>query len=359
MKKSTTNPPPLKIGFQGWYLPQPHTGIGQASLGLLRALAEDPAKPQLTVVTPRPVKIPGLPASQIHTLKPLSWLLHSALKKWAWERVQVPAFFARRALDWEYYPYPCPLPARSPHPRAMTVHDTILWDDPRYAGGRLKRRYHRATKRALIHVDHVFTVSQTTQQTLGIPAATLLPNGLPEIPAGFKKMPYQNDLIYIGGYDLRKNVPDLIRAFALYHKSHPQRRLLLVGEPHHSSTYYPALPSHPVVHHLGRLSEKDLYSALRSSFALVHYSDSEGFNIPLLQAMAVGTPALLRDLPVNREVSHGAALFFKPSKKGDFTAKLDSLVDPKVRATLTAAAKKAAAHYSWKKTATAFLKALS
>lgn len=352
-------PPRMKLGFQGWYLSQPHTGIGQASLGLLRALAASPKAPQLTVVTPHAVRVPGVPASRIHTLKPLPWLLHPALKKWVWERIQVPAFFARRALDWEYYPYPCPLPARSPHKRAMTVHDTILWDDPRYAAGRLKRRYHQATKRALIHVDHVFTVSRATHHELGIPSATGLPNGLPEIPSGLKKMPYQNDLIYIGGYDLRKNVPELIRAFALYHKSHPEHRLLLVGEPHHVSHFYPALPQHPAVKHLGRLSEKELYSALRSSFAFVHYSDREGFNIPLLQALAVGTPALVPDLPVNREVSAGAALFFKPSKKGDFAAKLDSLEQPKTRAALVAAGKKATAHASWKKTAQLFLKALS
>lgn len=340
----------MKLGFQGWYLPQPHTGIGQHSLGLLKALAGS-KNVQLTVVTPTPVKIAGVSA---HTLKPKAWLLHPALKKWYWERVQVPAFFATKTLDWEYYPYPCPLPDASGHLRAMTVHDLILWDDPRYQGGRLKQAYYRRAKHALVHVDHLFTVSKATHDELGIPAATLLPNGLPEIHTGLKKMPYTRDLIYLGGYDIRKNVPELIRQFVLTHKTHPERRLLLVGEPHHQSRYYPALPTHPAVVHLGKLSEKQLYSALKSAFAFVHFSDSEGFNIPLLQAMAVGTPAVVRDLPVNHEVSHGAALFLK----GSLSASLKKLEDPQTRTALIAAAHKAARHYSWKKSAQHFLKAL-
>ncbi len=336
----------MKLGFQGWFLAQPHTGIGQHSLGLLRVLAAT-KNVQLTVVTPS--KFPGA-----HTLKPKAWLLHPALKKWYWERVQVPAFFAEKTLDWEYYPYPCPLPEASAHRRAMTVHDTILWDDPRYRGNRLKRAYHRRAKHALIHVDHLFTVSRATHNELGIPAATVLHNGLPEIPTGLKKMPYENDLIYIGGYDIRKNVPELIRQFVLYHKSHPERRLLLVGEAHHHSRYYPKLPTHPAVVQLGKLSEKALYSALKSAFAFVHFSDSEGFNIPLLQAMAVGTPTIVRDLSVNREVSHGASLFLKSS----LSASLKKLEEPKTRAALVIKARQAARSYSWTKTAQHFLKAL-
>lgn len=345
----------MKLGFQGWYLPQPHTGIGQHTLGLLKALAES-KKVELSVVTP--AKVQGLPTKRVHVLKPVRWLLHPALKKWYWERVQVPEFFAKQKLDWEYYPYPSPLPSSSPHLRAMTVHDMILWDDLRYRGNRSKRRYYQEAKRSLIHVDHLFTVSKATHDELGIPAATLLPNGLPEIPKPLKKKPYQKDLIYIGGYDIRKNVPKLIREFARASKNHPDRRLLLVGEPHHKSSYYPALPSHPAVVQLGKLSDRDLYSALQSAFALVHFSDSEGFNIPLLQAMAVGTPAIVRDIPVNREVSHGAALFLENSSSATLSAKIKALENPKTRAALIAAAKKAALHYSWKKSAQTFLKAL-
>jgi glycosyltransferase involved in cell wall biosynthesis len=340
----------MKLGFQGWFLSQPHTGIGQHSLGLLKALAAT-KKVELTVVSPAPVKIPGL---KVHTLRPKTWLPHPALKKWVWERVQVPAYFARHNLDWEYYPYPCPLPARSSHLRAMTVHDLILWDDPRYQGSRLKRTYYRQAKRALVHVDQLFTVSHATHDELGIPAAKILPNAAPEIPTGLSKKPYQNDFIYIGGYDLRKNVTELVRQFVLYQKTHAESRLLLVGVPHHRSRYYPAVPSHPSVLHLGRLSEKELYSALKSSKALLHFSDQEGFNIPLLQALSVGTPAVVKDLPVNREVSHGAALFLK----GSLSATLKKLEDPQAVASLRAAGRAAAKQYSWPKSAQLFLKAL-
>lgn len=345
----------MKLGFQGWYLSQPYAGIGVHSLGLLRSLAAT-KKVALTVVTPKPVRISGL---TVHVLPTKTWLLHPALKKWYWERIQVPAFFGRRSLDWEYYPYPCPLPSASAHFRAMTVHDLILWDDPRYKGGRIKQAYHRHAKRALIHVDHLFTVSKTTHDELGIPAATLLPNGLPELPTGLKKMPCGKDLVYLGGYDIRKQVPQLIRQFIQTLKENPNRRLLLVGKPHHHSRYYPVLPQHPSVKTLGALSDKQLYSLLKSAFAFVHYSDAEGFNIPLIQALAAGTPAIVRDLPINREVAHGAALFINPSQMGELSASLKTLTQPKKRSALIAKGKKVAGQYSWEKTAKLFLKALT
>lgn len=347
----------MKLGFQGWYLPQPTTGIGQHSLGLLKALAAKP-NVELTVVVPQAVKIPGIPAKHIHVLRPRKSLLHPALQKWFWERIQVPAFFARRKLDWEYYPYPSPLPTHSPHRRAMTVHDLILWNDARYQGGRLKTAYHRDSRRALIHVDHIFAVSQSTQKELGIPVATLLPNGLPPLPKSFKKLPYQNDLVYLGGYDLRKRVPELIRAFLLAHKKNPHRRLLLIGEAHHRSKFYPALPTHPAVVPLGKLSDAELYSTLKSAFAFVHFSDSEGFNIPLLQAMAVGLPAVVPDLSVNRELAQDAALYFNPSSKDPLSATLKTLDNPTRRTQLIEAAKKRARDYSWERSASHFLKAL-
>lgn len=337
---------------------QPHTGIGQTSLGLLHALAKN-KRVELTVVSPQRVRIPGLAKGSLHVLKPKAWLLHPALKKWFWERVQVPAFFARRSLDWEYFPYPCPLPSASAHRRAMVVHDTILWQDHRYQGNRLKTLYHRESKRALIHVDRLFTVSHATHDALGIPSAVVLPNGLPEIPTGLQKMPYQNDLIYLGGFDVRKQVPELVQWFLTWHKSHPESRLLLVGEPHHQSALYPKVPEHASVVRLGSLSEKALYSALQSAAALVHNSDSEGFNLPVLQALAVGTPAVLRDIPVNHEVSGGNALFFNPSSKASFSATLKKLENPKTRQALSTRGKQVARQFTWKKTAALFIKTLT
>ena len=356
---------PLKLGFQGWFLTQPHTGIGKHCSGLLRALAD--SKKELTVVVAKPLTVAqlkelGLTKKQIFVLKPKAWPLHSALKKWFWESVQVPAFFATKKLDWEYYPYPCPLPSASAHLRAMTVHDMILWNDERYKGNTLKKKYYRDALRALIHVDHLFTVSKATHDELGIPAATLLPNAVtPPKLALVKKSAQKSstkDLVYLGGYELRKNVPLLVRRFTELYKTHPEYRLLLIGEPHQESQLYPQIPEHPAVLRLGSKTDVEVFALLQNAHAFVHASDSEGFNLPLLEAMLAGTPAIVNDLAVNREVSKNSALLWNPSKKNSLEAILKSIQAPSKRNAVILRQKKAAQNYSWKHSAQLLLKAL-
>ena len=340
----------LKLGVQGWFLAQPHTGIGQHTKGLLKALKKRHVP--LNVVVPQAVKW-----REAVVLKPKWWLPHPALKKWFWERVQVPAYFAKQDLKWELYPYPCPLPKQSKHKRAVTVHDTILWTDKRYAGGWLKARYHALAQRSLQQVEQVFAVSEWTQSQLQVDSL-LLPNAV-EVETNLKKRPYEKALVYLGGYDIRKQVPALIKAFEVARQDHPEMELLLVGKPHHVSRYYPALPEVKGVRHLGAMSDKRVYETLKSAFALVHFSDAEGFNLPLLQAMAVGTPVMARDLAVNKEVSAGAALLMDASHKTALSDKIKMLKDPATRRATIAAQSKAARRYSWDKSAKILIKALS
>ena len=348
----------MKIAFQGWFLAQPYTGIGQHCLGLLRALAKE--KVDCLIPVPRPVHIQGIPKKWLRVLRPPWWLLHPALKKWWWERIQVPQFFARQNLDWEYYPYPCPLPKSAPHLRAMTVHDLIGWKDERYYKNRLKVLYYHYARHSLIHVDQLFTVSKTVHDELGIPVATVLHNGAPELPKKLMRLNYADALVYLGGYDLRKNVPLLVETVAgLKHAP----RLILIGEALHTSPFYPAVPEYPNAYPLGSLPDDEVYSVLKSAKAFIHFSDSEGFNIPLLQAMSVGVPALVRDLPINREVSHNTALFLPNTQSKNvlqraLSDKLLLLDDPAERKKIIATQKKAAAHYSWKKSANALLRKL-
>lgn len=347
----------LKIGFQGWFLTKPYTGIHDHCVGLLTALAKE-KNIEIVVPVPAKVRIHGIPSKWLKVLPAKSWIPHAGLRKWYWERVQVPAFFGNENPDWEHYPYPCPLPQYSPNNRSMTVHDTILWHDKRYAGNRVKTYYHKLSHRALVHVDHIFTVSKTTHDELGIPAATILPNAILEVPKNLAKKHYQSALVYLGGYDIRKQVPKLLEAFSYVHKKDPEMELLLIGKPHHVSKFYPELPETAGVKFLGILDTKQLYETLRSAFAFVHFSDSEGFNIPLLQAMSAGVPAIVNDISVNREVSQNSAIFIDCSKKTSLFDKVKKLKENAVRKEVIERQKKAARTYSWSKSAKIFLKTL-
>ncbi len=348
-------PKKLHIGVQAWFLPQPFTGIGQHTLGLVNALAEH-ENVELTVVTPKAIR--GLPKNvKVQVLAPKKWLRPRALQKWFWERVQVPRFFVQKTMDWEYYPYPCPLPKRSTHRRAMTVHDCIPWIDVRYQGGRIKTHYYREARRSLVFMDQIFAVSEATKKELGLPAV-ILSNAAPAMPKTWKKKKNAEALIYLGGYDLRKRVPLLLKRFEEARRAFPSLELWMIGEPHHRSRYYPELPACEGVRFLGKLSDEELYQTLYGSLALVHASDSEGFNIPLLQAMWAGTPAVVSDLPVHHEISKEAAFFWNPSKAGALCDTIPMLHHAKKRKECIEKQKKVGQLYSWKKSAHVFLTTL-
>lgn len=99
---------------------------------------------------------------------------------------------------------------------------------------------------------------------------------------------------------------------------------------------------------LGSLPEAELRRAYRSALALIVPSWKEGFCLPVLEAHAFGVPVIASDLPVLREVSGEAALFFDPHDPDMLLACMRKLLsDPALRARLSRAASANARLYSW------------
>jgi glycosyltransferase involved in cell wall biosynthesis len=61
------------------------------------------------------------------------------------------------------------------------------------------------------------------------------------------------------------------------------------------------------------LSEADKYDLLGRASALISVSEIEGFGLPVLEALSVGTPCLLSDIPAHREAAGAGAVYFKPN----------------------------------------------
>ena len=103
---------------------------------------------------------------------------------------------------------------------------------------------------------------------------------------------------------------------------------------------------------LGRVSDADLAVLLRRATALVVPSRAEGFGLPLLEAMAVGTPVVTADAPALVEVAGGAALAsgLAPAELAEALARVTG--DDALRAELRAAGPQRAAAYTWDGAAT-------
>jgi len=93
---------------------------------------------------------------------------------------------------------------------------------------------------------------------------------------------------------------------------------------------------------------------MNRSDLFVSTSLSEGFGLPILEAMSSGLPTLLSDIPVSREIAGDSSLYFSPKSAEDLARNIMNLVhNPTLLKPFKVSTSKLALEYSWK---TTFLK---
>ncbi len=187
--------------------------------------------------------------------------------------------------------------------------------------------------------------------------------------------------LYVGGYDPRKNVTRLVEAFNEYIAPNHDIDLILIGaetamqelakgtnhllEPLPASTIKDLHPTLAVQESRSRillttsLPPETLAEYYRGARALVNVSLAEGFNLPLLEAAACGTPLLTSDLTIHREILSTdsknpteSALFCDPtSTKSIGEMMINFLRDEPLEQKLRAATQALRDTYTWEKAA--------
>jgi glycosyltransferase involved in cell wall biosynthesis len=143
-----------------------------------------------------------------------------------------------------------------------------------------------------------------------------------------------------------KNHDGLLRAWERV--SDPDLHLVLSGQ-----TYGRPVPSAPRVHHLGHIPLEEMPGLLRGAQALVFPSLFEGFGLPLLEAMACGTPVAASNRGAIAEVAGSAAILFDPEDPDAMAAAIEAAVADDG---LGAAGIGHAASFTWSATADAHLR---
>lgn len=110
------------------------------------------------------------------------------------------------------------------------------------------------------------------------------------------------------------------------------------------------------VKHLGRVNDDDLAYLYRRALCLVFPSRTEGFGLPVLEAMALGCPVISSDAASLPEVCGEAALYASPDDAAGWLAAIGRMAsDPLLRERLAAAGPQRAKTFSWREGAKKYL----
>lgn len=222
----------------------------------------------------------------------------------------------------------------------LTLHDLIYYEHPAPPGFLpapvrvLWRLYHKAfwPQRLLLNrADAVATVSRTTEALMAKYRLTRRPvriiGNAPQ-PAAEPRAPEagaEPSIVYMGSFMPYKNVETMVAGMAalpgytlhLLSRITPQRR----GE---LEKLVPA--GADVVFHNG-VTDEEYAKFLSTATALVSLSRAEGYGLPLVEAMALGTPVIASDIPIFREVGGDAASYVDPASPEQFAAAVMGLRD--------------------------------
>ncbi len=259
--------------------------------------------------------------------------------------------------------------------RVLTVHDLAVLRHPEYASDSFRRRFERELDSWRRPGTSFIAVSDFTrselQALLGISAERIhvVPNGVAEdfravgeSPHGATQvLPLRASLLLptrfllgVGSIQPRKNLLNLLRAMRILRdRSKRPEPLILCGNQEWLSG-----PIREEARKLGdavrfvtlpRGQMPLLYAAAR---ALIYPSFYEGFGLPILEAMASGTPVGASRVPSHEEVVGSAGLFFPPEDPEAMAAVMDRLLgDDELHSQLSAAGRARAALFPWDRTA--------
>lgn len=350
------------------------TGIGWYEWNLLAALdrRDDGLFYNLyahTFLAPSDPAAPAMPGSKSMNLRvhhlPGNFLFPVGLTLWFLRRVIEPLL---RLLDGNHALFaPNFFMPRSQLPFGPavvpTIHDLAFKALPDTVNQATLADLERNLQATLHKAPFVIAVSEATardiQTHLSVPRDRIrvIHEGLdPDFPGGETAKPPaglpRRYALFVSTLEPRKNVLGVLEAFRIAVDEGYDGHLVLVGRwGWRTETIRRALGDSPVrdrIRHLDYVERGQLAGLYRGADALLFPSWLEGFGLPLLEAMACGTPVITSDCSAMPEVGGDAAICVAPDRPAAIAgALLDLAGDPGRRAAVGRAGRDRAGRFSW------------
>jgi glycosyltransferase involved in cell wall biosynthesis len=283
------------------------------------------------------------------------------LKRLLWTQFQLPKIYHQLKADLIYSPIPeAPLYSKSRY--VVMCHDLIPLRFPRRTSP-LTNYFRYVVPQVLKQAEHIVCNSQATATDLvdyyGIDATRITPillgydrlNFYPREQTKNSSAPY---FLYLGRPDPYKNLSGLITAFAQI--PNQDYHLAIAGST--DLRFTPPLQRQAqelgIAHRvkwLKYLSYQELPKVISNAVALVFPTFWEGFGLPVLEAMACGTPVITSNLASLPEITADAAILIDPYNIAEIaSAMVDFTRDQDMRSQLSKLSLQQAQKFSWAKT---------
>jgi len=263
-------------------------------------------------------------------------------------------------------------------PSVLTLHDIIPVMVPGYFTKASKKiKFLLQTYFSLHKAAYVITVSECEKNTINkkmfinpkkigvtynaVDEIFKKDSNFEQMQDCFKKYNIDYDYIINGGgvNQPKRNTVNLINAFFEFSKKYPDVKLILVGDNRENNAYMlkvkktiAELELENKVVFLGQIVKEDVFLLLKGAKIMVFPSLYESFGIPILEAMAVGTPVISSDLSSIPEIAGKAAKLVNSNFHDEIAKAMEEIyTDNDIKNQFIKLGKEKVKDFSWEKTA--------
>jgi glycosyltransferase involved in cell wall biosynthesis len=358
----------VHIAFDGTTLRPGRTGVGYYTEHLLRHTAAQCRDDRLTVVSNTPIDAKALHDSPFHT-----HVDSSRLPRLVWMQTRAPRVLRELEVDVAHFtngmmPFVCPTAS------VVTIHDVSLASFPQYHPVRRVVLNRPLVRLAARRADAIITVSHAAKRDIvrvyGVDAARVHVVHEAAAPsftvigdrARLERVRAQYGLserfiLYVGTIEPRKNLRLLLEAFSRRHHARELPHQLVVAGPYGwlSSDIGPLVEQlrlKDAIRFTGYVPFEDLPALYNLAELFVFPSVYEGFGLPVVEAMACGTPVVTGPVPALLEVAGGAGEHLTELTSEALGEALVALTrDRERREAMSARGLLRASAFSWERTA--------
>ncbi|MDQ3489245.1 MAG: glycosyltransferase family 4 protein [Acidobacteriota bacterium] len=348
----------MRVGFDARALVSPAAGVRRYARELFAAMAKLDGVDVVAAGTSARADLPaGVTAAAASASLPtnLGWMISG-----------LPRAARSARLDVFHAPsYTAPF--AGPRPLVLTIHDISYERHPEwypYRRDPVRRAFYRWSART---ADRIITDSQFSKQEI-VAGYSLDPECISVVPlaAGVAFTPADSlpamsspYVLHVGDLHPRRNLAVAVRALKRVRARRTDLRglrLVLAGVDRGSGAALVQNSSpedSQMIELAGKISDDALVQLYRGASGLVYPSLYEGFGLPLLEAMACGTPVIASRASSIPEVTGEAAVLLDPNDDAGWAEAIESLFDPEVARPLSAAGLRRADTFTWNRAAAA------